>query len=265
MRSSYLKINPFNYHFFRIYIYHPALFFFNLFRFPQKCINLFLRIKSDNVFRVYGFNILSPKKINNYFFANLNAKFSSFILEKYEYREKELISKYLSKSDVVLELGGCIGVISLTINRILNFNKNHVVLEVDKNNMEFLEINKKRNKGKFKIIYGVLSNDRNLFYKKSHSFWGGKVVKDKTSEPIRSYNLGQLEKITNLKFNTLVMDIEGGETDVIKDLDLQFFKKLLFEIHFEREDLKYLSIEKKLKKNNFKKKETNGKVEYWEK
>ena len=114
--------------------------------------------------------------------------------------------------------------------------------------MEFLEINKKNNKGKFKIIHGVLSNNGNLFYKKSHSFWGGRVVKDKTSERVSSYNLGQLEKITNLKFNTLVMDIEGGETDVIKDLDLQFFKKLLFEIHFEREDLKYLSIEKKLKK-----------------
>ena len=257
-------VNPFNYHFFRVYIYHPLLFMLNCIRFPKKSLDLIVKANSNNTFSVYGFQIKSPKKINKYFFANLNSKFSSFIQEKYEFREKQLVEKYLNQDDIVLELGGCIGVVSLLINKILKNKLNHIVLEIDKINLKFLELNRQNNNAKFKIIHGVLSMQDKLYYKKSHSFWGGKISKKENSNPIKSYSLKELELKSNLKFNTLVMDIEGGEVEVINDLDLNQFKKILFEIHFERKDSNYIVIEEKLIHFNFKKKESYGRVEYWE-
>ena len=60
------------------------------------------------------------------------------------------------------------------------------------------------------------------------------------------------------------MDIEGGEVEIINEIDLSQFKKILFEIHFERKDSRYMVIEEKLKYINFRQKESYGRVEYWE-
>ena len=109
------------------------MFFYNFLRYPNSSFRFTIKNFSSNEFNVYGFKIVSPKKIDNYYFANLNAKFNSFILEKYEVNEKVLIEKYLDQNDVVLELGGCIGVISNLITRIINNNGAHVVLEIDEN------------------------------------------------------------------------------------------------------------------------------------
>jgi len=264
MKLSKTRFNPFNYHFFRIYIYHPLLFFLNIFRYPKGTLKLLMQTFSSNHYSVYGLKITSPRKIDKYFFANLNTKFNSFILEKYEVNEKELIEKYLNKNDIVLELGGCMGVVSLLINNILNKKEGHIVIEIDSNKFEYLQLNRKLNNGKFKILNGALSNNSNLYYKESHNFWGGKMVEHKTSKPIKTYNLSDLEHKFNLKFNTLVMDIEGGEVEVIEELNLIRFDKLLFEIHFAREKNQYKTIEKKLKDNNFTQKESYGRVEYWQ-
>tara|TARA_B100000965_G_scaffold252156_1_gene212141 strand:+ start:2964 stop:3818 length:855 start_codon:yes stop_codon:yes gene_type:complete len=264
MKFNVTLLNPFNYHIFRIYIYHPFLFFYNCLRYSKSSLALLIKNFSSNEFSVYGFKIVSPKKIDKYYFANLNAKFNSFMLNKYEVNEKILIEKYLTQNDIVLELGGCIGVISLVINRIINNNGAHVVLEIDKNKFEYLELNKQVNHANFKLFNGALSDKKNLYYEESNSFWGGKVVESENSKLVNCYNLTELEQKSNLKFNTLVMDIEGGETEIINELDLTSFNKLLFEIHFDRNKDEYRNIEKQLNKNNFVKKDSHGRVEYWE-
>ena len=60
------------------------------------------------------------------------------------------------------------------------------------------------------------------------------------------------------------MDIEGGEVEIINELDFSDFNKLLFEIHFDRDKDQYRNIEKKLNNSNFIKKDSHGRVEYWE-
>ena len=72
-----------------------------------------------------------------------------------------------------------------------------------------------------------------------------------------------LEKKIGLIYNTLIMDIEGGEVEVIKEIELNSFSKLIFEIHFDRFSKNYIIIKNELLKNNFKLQETYGKVEYW--
>ena len=265
MRCIKLLINPFNYHFFRIYIYHPFLFVINCIRYPKGTLELLIQNYSSNHYSVYGYKIASPRKIDKYFFANLNTKFNSFILEIYEVNEKKIINKHLHENDIVLELGGCMGVISLLINSILKNKEGHVVMEIDAKKFEYLKLNKKFNNGKFQILNAALSNKKDLYYKEATNFWGGKMVESTTSIPINTYTLYDVEKKINKKFNTLIMDIEGGEIEVINELDFSGFNKLVFEIHFDRSSNHYQSIKKKLKDNNFIKKDSYGRVEFWQK
>ena len=213
---------------------------------------------------MYGFQIISPKQIDKYFFANLNSKFNSFILEFYEQNEKKLIDKYLNSGDTVLELGGCIGVISLTINKVIEHSR-HLVLEIDPEKYDFLVKNKNLNNVSFHTLNGVLSNKKNLYYEASTNFWGGRLVNFETEIPVKSYTIFQLKEITKMVFNTLVMDIEGGEVEVFQEVNLENFNKLIFEIHFNRKSKNYFKIESKLAQSNFKKIEAYGRVEYWEK
>ena len=201
-------------------IYHPTLFIINLFRYPLKSFDLLYRVINQNIFSLYGFRIKSPKSIDKYFFANLNTKFSSFILQRYEEDEKALIENYLEKNDVVLELGGCIGVISSIINSKLENKENHLVLEIDPRKFNFLKINKKINNSGFKLFNGVLSNKKGLFYESSTNFLSGSLTENETELPVESSSLKKLEMNYNLKFNVLVMDIEGGEVEVIEETDL---------------------------------------------
>lgn len=256
-------LNPFRYHFFRIYIYHPFLFILNIFRHPLMSIKLLTKVSTNNIFSLYDLRIKSPRKIDDYFFANLNSKFNSFMMEKYEEDEKTLIEKYLSDDDIVLELGGCIGVVSNIINKKIRNKNNHLVLEIDRHKYKYLEFNKDLNKSGYTIVNGVLSNKKDLYYLSSNNFLGGKLVNVITDVPIKSFTLQELKDNHKLKYNTLVMDIEGGEVEVFKENDLSSFNKLIFEIHFKRNDCRYIEIEKKLNFNNFVKIEELGNVEYW--
>jgi FkbM family methyltransferase len=263
MRTKKKIINLFNYHFFRIYIYHPSLLIVNFLRYPSQVIKLFRISLTTNLFNVYGFKIYSPKKIDKYFFANLNTKFNSLVKENYETSERELILKHLKNDDKVLELGGCIGVISNVINKKINNKDKHVVLEIDKLKYEYLNKNKRVNNANFHLINGALSNKQNLYYEGSGNFWSGRLVNYKTLAPISTISLADLQEKFNIKFNTLVMDIEGGEFDVFSEIDFKYLKKVIFENHFSLSSNKYIIMEEILNNNNFKKKEINGKVEFW--
>jgi hypothetical protein len=48
----------------------------------------------------------------------------STITGKYEKSERTLVNKYLKANDIVLEMGACVGVVSLTINNQLKDKTN---------------------------------------------------------------------------------------------------------------------------------------------
>ena len=56
------KFSLFNFHFFRIYIYHPFLFFFNFFRYPLGSLSLLIKVTSNNIFTLYDLAILGIVK-----------------------------------------------------------------------------------------------------------------------------------------------------------------------------------------------------------
>ena len=114
-----------------------------------------------------------------------------------------------------------------------------------------------------KTELSALSNKQNLYYEGSGNFWSGRLVNYKTLAPISTISLADLQEKFNIKFNTLVMDIEGGEFDVFSEIDFKYLKKVIFENHFTLSSNKYIIMEEILNNNNFKKKEINGRVEFW--
>ena len=123
--------------------------------------------------------------------------------KRHEWQEATLIKEYVKPSNSVLELGGFIGTTSCLINDIIKNKKNHVVIEICPKYTKYLTINKEKNNKEFTI----------------HS---SKVEK-----------IEELDKY-GIKFDTLVMDIEGDEYDFISnniDYISKNIKTIIAEFH----------------------------------
>ena len=62
------------------------------------------------------------------------------------------------------------------------------------------------------------------------------------------------------------MDIEGGEFEIINEIDLTHFNKIIYENHLSHKLIskkEYDIIEKKLKFKGFTKEASSGNVDYW--
>ena len=257
----------FRYKLFRLYVYHPLLIIFNLIRNPYGSFKLFFKVLFKEPYNLYGFKIHSPYKLNNSFFANVNTHYNSFIIEGYEGDEMKLISRYLESDDSVLELGGCLGVISCLINKKLNKPKNHVVFEISPINFEYLKKNKLANGCKFKCVNGLISLNNDVFFDESNNFLSGKKDNSNGKRVQNIINPNNLS-IFNIQFNVLVMDIEGGEIDILNEINLAPFNKIIYENHLSHGFIskkEFDLIEEKLVNCGFLKKSSSGNVDYWRK
>lgn len=142
-----------------------------------------------------------------------------FYLNEYEKNELELIEEHLPRDKPVIELGGCIGVMSCKINQKLDDPQNHIVLEANPSLIPDLKRNKRLNGANFEI--------RNLAYHPRnkevpfniHKDFVGGSIQRKTDKTIDT-KAASLEEILNEKgweSAVLISDIEGGEIELLKE------------------------------------------------
>ena len=153
---------------------------------------------------------------------------SRFIKKQYETGESNLISRYLTTDDVVLELGSCIGYISILTSKILG-HKKHVVLEINKRLLSVIENNKRLNKAIFTLIHGAISQSP-VFFKISKKMTTSKAS-NTGRDAVPIFQISQLEELMTISFNTLICDIEGGEYQLFREEDLSAIKKIFIEWH----------------------------------
>lgn len=135
-----------------------------------------------------------------------------------ELTEQLLCVKYLEKNDVVLEIGGNIGRVSLIISSIIN-SKNLVVIESDKDIFNKLLENRNVNNLSFCGINGVISNSNLYQYG-----WNVYTKDEMNSSNVDNSkfklvpNISYKDIINNIphKFNTLVIDCEGSFYNILK-------------------------------------------------
>ncbi|WP_165585316.1 FkbM family methyltransferase [Roseococcus sp. SYP-B2431] len=144
-----------------------------------------------------------------------------FPLGLYELPERLLLWRYLRRGATVLELGGCLGVVSCLVNTRLRDPRRHVVVEANPALLPWLEANRARNRARFEIEDGVIGRREG-----ERAFWAGEAIVSGSASfrhagtqpvPVRGRRLEELEARHGLSFDTLLLDIEGGEAEFLRD------------------------------------------------
>jgi FkbM family methyltransferase len=160
---------------------------------------------------------------------------SRFLLNRYEKEEREAIKIYFDPNLPVIELGGCIGVISCLINKQLKSPKKQVVLEANPEMIPLLKINAKLNEAKFEILNLAFGYKPKIDFYLHEKFVGGsaqRVTARKITVPATS--LEKLRKKFKFSKFNLICDIEGAEVELfnIESKILQrYAKTIIIEVH----------------------------------
>lgn len=183
---------------------------------------------------------------------------------KYERHERYLIGKYIKESDSVLELGACIGVVSLTIGSYLSDKTKQVSVEANPEVFGLLEENKSTNNGHFYVEKCIVSKEKNVqFYTGGEEFLASSTMGAGESIIVEGKTFDSLVE-TYFPFNVIIMDIEGGELEFFKSFELPDIRLIIWEYH---EDIIGESGVNEcrdiLVKNGFKLKESSRNVEAW--
>jgi FkbM family methyltransferase len=165
-----------------------------------------------------------------------------------EVTEWKLAKEYVKPYHTVLELGARYGSCSISINENLTNKKNQVSIEPDTKVYEALEKNKNINNAEFNILYGAISKVNVSIEQHEYATF---TLPDE-SGTIKTYDLWEIERMFNLKFDALVADCEGCLSVIIEEYP-DFFNQLELIIYEEdcSDKCDYLKMKKILSKNNF--------------
>jgi FkbM family methyltransferase len=178
--------------------------------------------------------LLIPKAVTDFTFRG------QFPIGFYEKQERKYLKQYLSPHACVLELGACLGVVSCVTNNLLADPTRHVVVEANPNLIAFIERNRAHNKSGFKIEQGMISSQPvNSFYLGKTILMSSNKRTSSTRIEVAGKTLETLETEHQLSFDTLIMDIEGGELEFLRS-NRKWLAKLhtvFMEVHPHRDIL----------------------------
>jgi FkbM family methyltransferase len=208
---------------------------FNLLKFNTKLYlaGVFFSL-FEKTYKVEGLDLLIPFELTDIKFRG------QFPINFYEKQERRYLKQFLPKNATVLELGACLGVVSCLTNRLLDSPERHVVVEANPRLVPVIEANKQRNGCGFQVENCMVSS------KKANSFYIGKTIlmssnRRQSAEQIsvQGKTVAELEQQHGLRFDALVMDIEGGELDFLRDnrAKLPEFRVVFMEVHPHRDIL----------------------------
>ena len=148
---------------------------------------------------------------------------SKFMLNRYERPERDAVRRFLDPERPLVEFGGAIGVISCLANRRLSRPRDHVVVEANPDLVPLLLKNRDFNHCSFTVLPRLVAygRERATFYADKGNFVIGSAVPGRIDD---AGTMVEVETITlqaileQYRFNTctLVCDIEGGESDLVR-------------------------------------------------
>jgi len=152
----------------------------------------------------------------------------------HEHEEIALALQHVDADATVLELGGCVGGVSCALNGILHNPERHVVMEIDAKVLPVLRRNRDRNKSRFSIVHGGLSRDPHIrFRRKRNAVLNSTKSTEGRKRTSPAYGFTDLYNTFASRFDTLVMDVEGAEIDIIRDFsdEIQQMRCIIVEFH----------------------------------
>jgi FkbM family methyltransferase len=138
-----------------------------------------------------------------------------FTVDTYELPERVLAKRHLPRTATILELGGCIGVVACVINHLLQQPRRHVVVEANPSIIPTLRRNRDLNGCAFQIVHGAVT------HRSQPRMSVGKVMDSNQlaniGVEVPALSIESLESTHSLRFDALVMDIEGGEYNLLHE------------------------------------------------
>lgn len=189
-----------------------------------------------------------------------------WFLGRYEWFERSLIDRHLSTSAKVLELGGCLGVVSCYVNRKLDQPTFHKVFEANPALIPVLQRNKNLNQSSFLIEHAMISSHgQSTFFVADSVLDSSKYQKDGSGVqvPVKPISVVLSE---NQWADTLIMDIEGAEQDVFlsESADFSRIHLILLEMHERIIGIEAVrQISTRLSELGFEQADCAGQVEVW--
>lgn len=225
----------------------------------------------------YGFRVLTGKKVITYnqIQIELNKYNKSckrlLLFNSWEKDEIKLLAKYISKNDSIIEFGTGIGVLSAVCVKKFGID-NIVTIEANPNNLGLInDLYKLNNIEKIQLLNNIIGEKEVYdFYCDDNIISSSQSFKP-DSEKVVIKGLSFNNLIENYPYNFLVMDIEGGEYELLTNNELpSFVNKLLIEFHgidnhSTSKDNRYIVIQEKLKKDNFLLLAKEGRTHYYQK
>lgn len=164
------------------------------------------------------------------------------VQDNYEMSERALIKKSVKPNDVVLEMGGSIGVVAAIASKIVGNNGRVISIEASKKLAKQAESWLKDsgnvlNLNGFGFPVDVLPDKyKNLYFLDDDNSLGGRVdftKKASETNPIPSFDLHTIETQYKCKPNVLILDIEGSERVLLeKETELPYYvKTIIIEMH----------------------------------
>jgi FkbM family methyltransferase len=137
---------------------------------------------------------------------------------RYEKPEREAVQHYLQPHWSVIELGGCIGVVSCITNKLLANPAKHLVLEVNPLVLPFLKSNRDANACAFEILDKALAYGADtVTFNPLSDFWGTSLYHAGEQPPVtvKTTTLANLLQERHFDSFALICDIEGQEYELI--------------------------------------------------
>lgn len=187
-------------------------------------INQRKKIK-PNIISIRGVKI----KIHNSF---SNTIIRSIYGENYEKPELDILRSYLSQEDIVMELGTGLGLLSsycakkVGSDRVFSYEANPNLQPIIEENYALNNVNPR-----LKICLLDREKGYQTFYV-GKDFWSSSNIKRNSTDKAIEVQVNEFnQEINKINPTFLIIDIEGGEYELLQYAQLNSVQKVLIEIH----------------------------------
>jgi len=141
-----------------------------------------------------------------------------FLLHTYEARELRMVRRFVQPGDAVVELGGCLGIVSCVTNRRLREPRRHLVVEANPEGVAALQRNRDLNHASFLIEHCAVKAETGARFNVNtiDITSGGMQERTGTTIEVPIKSLERLHR-EHGPFDVLICDIEGSELEVFEN------------------------------------------------
>jgi FkbM family methyltransferase len=150
----------------------------------------------------------------------------------YERKELDLIERRLEPGDTVMEIGAGIGFLSAYCARSIGNERVHAY-EANPGLLPIIEEVHSRNGVRPRVVHALLGRgdgEREFFLE--NDYWASSLVRRSAgARPVRIRQIDLESELRRIAPTFLIVDVEGGEYELLREADLAGVAKLCLEVH----------------------------------